>query len=187
MRAASCSSTGTASACSSCFRSGCVSSLVSIGISSEIAINRRLRSIRRPAMYSSLRSTISLALVLVQLALPVEDAGLRALGLRLRDAARRLVEAREARVREGVVGRELAEALARFDRLVVAPELAERHGEPVPRVRELRIERDRLAVDRDRLLRLAFAEQVDGAVVELVLRGHARSVAQPARYRQVAR
>src|SRR4026207_919514 len=129
MRAVSCSSAGTASACSSCFRRGCVSSFFSIGISSESAISRRLRSISRPAMYSSLRSTISRALVLGELALPVEDPRLRALGLRLRDASRGLVEAREARVRQRVVGRKLDQALAGLDRLVVAAEFAERHRE----------------------------------------------------------
>src|SRR6185369_11350385 len=165
MRSVSCSSTGTASACSSCFRSGCVSSLVSTGISSESAIRRRLRSIRRPAMYSSLRSTISRALVLAELPLPVEDAGLRALGLGLGDAPGRLIEARQARVRERVVGREVAEPLPGLDRLVVAAELAERHGEAVPRVGEGGIEGEGLPVHRDRLLGPAVAEQVDRPVV----------------------
>src|SRR5580765_4912099 len=161
MRAVSCSSTGIASACSSCFRSGCVSSFFSTGISSDSAMRRRLRSISRPAMYSSLRSTMSRALVLAELPLPVEDAGLRALGLGLGDAAGRLVEARQARVRERVVGRELAEPLPRLDGLVVAAELAEGHGEPVPGIREVGIERQRLAIHRDRLLGPAVAEQVD--------------------------
>src|SRR6185369_9762559 len=177
MRASSCSSGGSASACSSCFSSGCVSSLVATGISSDSAISRRLRSIRRPAMYSSLRSAISLPLALAELPLPVEDASLRALALRLGDAARRLIEAREGGVRERVVGRQLAEPLPGLDRLVVAAELAERHPEAVPRVGELRIDRQRLAVDRDRLLGLPVAEEIGRPVVELVLGGHARCVA----------
>src|SRR6185369_10680390 len=157
MRASSCSSGGSASACSSCFSSGCVSSLVATGISSDSAISRRLRSIRRPAMYSSLRSAISLPLALAELPLPVGDA------------SRRLIEAREGGVRERIVGRQLAEPLPGLDRLVVAAELAERHPEAVPRVGELRIDRQRLAVDRDRLLGLPVAEEIGRPVVELVL------------------
>src|SRR6058998_3216957 len=118
MRSVSCSSGGSASACSSCLRSGCAWSFVSTGISSEIAMRRRLRSISRPTMYSSLRSTtgFSLPLLLLQLALPVEHARLAALRLGLGDHAGGLVEAGEAGVGQDVVGRELAELPSRLDR-----------------------------------------------------------------------
>src|SRR5439155_29303 len=100
-------------------------------------MSSRLRSISRPMMYSSLRSTTvaaSLRLVFLQLPLPVEHARPGALRLGLGDHARRLVEARQAGVGEDVVGRELAELLPRLDRLRVAAELVVRHGEPVPGV-----------------------------------------------------
>src|SRR5256885_1037438 len=138
-RSSSCSSRRTESACSSCFKSGWVWSLVSTGISSESAINSRLRSISRPMMYSSLRSTTaaaSLRLLFLQLPLPVEHACLGALRLGLGHHAGGLVEARQAGVREDVVGRELAELLPRLDRLRVPPELACRGaggGAPPPR------------------------------------------------------
>src|SRR5262245_16448295 len=196
MKSASCSSTGTASACSSCLSNGCACSFVSTGISSEIAIRSRLRSMSRPMMYSSVRSTIggaepsavpaerrvgesgrsatALALRLLQLALPVEHARFRAFGFRLRDHAGRLVEARQARVREDVVGAELAELLAGLDRLHVLPHLAVGHREAVPGVDEGGIERDGLVVAGHRLVELAVAEEIDGRVVEVLLRGHPR-------------
>src|SRR5215470_7016973 len=126
MRSRSCSSGGWASACSSCFRRGCVWSFVSTGISSESAIRRRLRSISRPTMYSSLRSTTrapSLRLRLPQLPLPVEHAGLGAGRLRLGHHSGGLVHAGERRVREHVLGRQLAEPLRRRDRVVVTAEV----------------------------------------------------------------
>src|SRR2546422_281158 len=171
---------GTESACSSCLSSGCVCSLVSTGISSESAINSLLRSISRPMMYSSLRSTTaaaSLRLLFLQLPLPVEHACLGALRLGLGHHAGGLVEARQAGVREDVVGRELAELLPRLDRLLVPPELVERHGEPVPGVDVAGVEGERFPVLGDRFVELAVAEEIDRLVVEVLLAGHCRSVA----------
>src|SRR2546427_3802977 len=186
-RSSSCSAGGTESACSSCFKSGCVWSLVSTGISSESAMSSRLRSISRPMMYSSLRSTTvaaSLRLVFLQLPLPVEHARPGALRLGLGDHARRLVEARQAGVGEDVVGRELAELLPRLDRLRVAAELVVRHGEPVPGVDVAGVEGERLPVLSDRLLEQAFPEEVHGGVVEILLARHAGSVPHSRRYGQ---
>src|SRR6266566_1443237 len=179
-RSSSCSAGGTESACSSCLSSGCVCSLVSTGISSESAINSRLRSISRPMMYSSLRSTTaaaSLRLLFLQLPLPVEHACLGALRLGLGHHAGGLVEARQAGVREDVVGRELAELLPRLDRLRVPPELVERHGEPVPGVDVAGVEGERFPVLGDRFVELAVAEEIDRLVVEVLLAGHCGSVA----------
>src|SRR3989454_11148904 len=179
-RSSSCSSRRTESACSSCFKSGCVWSLVSTGISSESAMSSRLRSISRPMMYSSLRSTTvaaSLRLVFLQLPLPVEHARLGALRLGLGHHAGRLVEARQAGVGEDVVRRELAELLPRLDRLLVPPELVVRHGEPVPGVDVAGIEGERLPVPGDRFVELAVAEEIDRLVVEVLLAGHCGSVA----------
>src|SRR5213083_2674588 len=174
-RSSSCSSRRTESACSSCFKSGWVWSLVSTGISSESAMSSRLRSISRPMMYSSLRSTTvtaSLRLLFLQLPLPVEHARLGALRLGLGHHAGRLVEARQAGVREDVVGRELAELLPRLDCLLVPPELVERHGEPVPDVDVAWVEGERLPVFGDSLLEIALAEEIDRLVVEVLLAGH---------------
>src|SRR5262245_13822589 len=99
-------------------------------------MSSRLRSIRRPMMYSSLRSTTaaSLRLLFLQLPLPVEHACLGALRLGLGHHAGCLVEAGQAGVGEDVVRRQLAELLPRLDRLLMPPELVVGHGEPVPGV-----------------------------------------------------
>src|SRR5690242_237687 len=125
-------------------------------------------------MYSSLRSTTAAAslLRLLQLPLPVEHPRLGALRLGLGHHAGRLVEARQAGVREHVVGRQLAELLPRLDRLGVPAELVVRHGDPVPGVDVAGIVGERLAVLGDRLLELAIAEEIDRRVVELFLAGH---------------
>src|SRR2546426_12724510 len=112
-------------------------------------MSSRLRSISRPMMYSSLRSTTaaaSLRVLVLQLALPVEHARLGALRLGLGHHARRLVEARQAGVSEDVVGRELAEPFPRLDRLPVPAELVVGHGEPVPGVDVAGVEGERLLV-----------------------------------------
>ena len=77
---------------------------------------------------------------------------------------------------EHVVGRELTQTLARRDRLVVPAELAVGHRKAVPAIHELGIEVDRLAILGDRLLELVLPEEIDGLVVELILRGHAGCV-----------
>src|SRR5437870_1227694 len=140
-------------------------------------------------MYSSLRSTTaaaSLRLLVLQLPLPVEHARLGALRLGLGHHAGRLVEARQAGVGEDVVRRELAELLPRLDRLLVPPELVVRHGEPVPGVDVAGIEGERLPVPGDRLLELAVAEEIDGRVVEVLLRRHGGSVPHSHRREQGA-
>src|SRR5207249_3216851 len=142
-------------------------------------MSSRLRSISRPMMYSSLRSTTfaaSLRLLFLQLPLPVEHARPGALRLGLGDHARRLIEARQAGVGEHVVGHELAEPLPRLDRLLVPTELVVRHGEPVPGVDVAGVEGERLLVPGDRLLELAVAEEIDGGVVEVLLVRHVGSV-----------
>src|SRR5437870_7738384 len=125
-------------------------------------------------MYSSLRSTISLAglLLLLQLPLPVEQARLGALGLRLRERPGRLAEPGRARGRERVIGHGRDGPLTRLDRLVVLLELAVRHGEAVPGVGVGRVERDRGPIGVDRLLELALREEVDRPVVQLFLARH---------------
>jgi hypothetical protein len=187
MRASSWSSGGSASACSSCFSSR---------LRLELGLDRYLLGQRdqqaapldqppRDVLVAALDHLTSLALA--ELPLPVEDAGLRALGLGLGDPACRLVEAREGRVRERVVGRQLAEPLPRPRSPRRGGQLAERHAEAVPRVGELRIDRQRLAVDRDRLLGLPVAEEIGRPVVELVLGRHASMRSPYRRHRQVAR
>src|SRR5439155_15058630 len=141
-------------------------------------MSSRLRSISRPMMYSSLRSTTSAAslrLLFLQLPLPVEHTRPGALRLGLGHHARRLIEARQAGVGEHVVGHELAEPLPRLDRLLVPTELVVRHGEPVPGVDVARVEGERLLVPGDRLLELAVAEEIDGGVVEVLLLRHVGS------------
>src|SRR5438034_1213807 len=99
--------------------------------SGSAAIAALLRIVRRRR--HDYRDSL-LRLLFLQLPLPVEHARLGALRLGLGHHAGRLVEARQAGVREDVVGRELAELLPRLDCLLVPPELVERHGEPVPAV-----------------------------------------------------
>src|SRR5438034_3230690 len=125
-----------------------------------------------------------LRLLFLQLPLPVEHTRLGALRLGLGHHAGRLVEARQAGVREDVVGRELAELLPRLDCLLVPPELVERHGEPVPAVDVAWVEGERLPVFGDRLLELALAEEIDRLVVEVLLAGHCGSVAHSRAPRQ---
>src|SRR5579875_3252081 len=60
----------------------------------------------------------------LELALPVEDAGLGSDSLGLGNHAGGLVDARERRVRECLLGGELDELLRRLDRALVPPELA---------------------------------------------------------------
>src|SRR5437867_3994228 len=181
---------GRASACSSCFRSGCVWSFVSTGISSESAIRRRLRSISRPTMYSSLRSGTaapSIRLRLPQLPLPVEHAGLRSRRLRLGHHPGGLVHARERRVREHVLGSELAESLGGRDRLVVTTQVVVDQRQPLPGVGVLRVERDGLPVGGHRLLELVVRDQIDRPVVEILLGGHAASRSESRWRRQAPR
>src|SRR5262249_48189437 len=117
------------------------------------------------------------SLAFLQLALPVEHARLGALGLRLGDHARRLVAPRQRRVREDVVGLELAQSLRRLDRLRMPPEIVQRERETLPAVGEVGVDGDGFAIACDRIVQLAVRDQVHRLVIELVLVGHWRWVA----------
>src|SRR5581483_11656840 len=153
------------------------------GISSDVAIRSRMRSISRPMMNSSLRSTtgsrpVAVLLLLAELPLPIEDLRPRRGGLGLGDHPLHLVELRQARVREDVVGRELAEALRDLDGLVELTELLVRHGERVDGVDVRRVERERAPVLLDRAAEVALEGEIEPRVVELLLVRHRRDVTQ---------
>src|SRR5262249_29402144 len=83
-----------------------------------------------------------------------------------------LVEARQRRVGEDVVGLELAEPLAGLDRLRVPSEVVQRQREPLPAVGEIGVEGDGLVISCDRIVQPALRDEVHRLVVEIVLVGH---------------
>src|SRR5690606_34002787 len=97
--------------------------------------------------------------------LHLELHGERLLVLGLGDHALLLVEHREARARERLVGLELGVATRGVDGAVEVAFLGERHREAVPRHRERLVERQRLAVGLDRLAGAPGGEVRDSSLV----------------------
>ena len=154
-----------ARSCSSCFSSGCVCSFVSVGISSESAISSRLRSISFASTIVVDRLTVrrrgrSRTCACASLTRPPSAAASSRgcapcrLRPRLRRSCRRPGTAGERRVREDVVGRELAELLRRpRSRGSCRPRSFSASASPCQASAKSAIERDGLLVGLRRLPR----------------------------------
>src|SRR5882762_11205566 len=102
---------------------------------------------------------------LLQLLLPAQHPSLVAFRLGLGNHSFLLIQDREAGVRQNIVGIDVRDLSGNFDGFVEAGEVLQRPAQSVQRVGELRISRHRLPVLFDRLLVVAFKNQIERSVI----------------------
>src|SRR5258708_9140170 len=102
---------------------------------------------------------------LLQLLLPPQHPRLVAFRLGLGNHSLLLIQDREAGVRQNVVGIDTRDLLGNFDGFVEAVEVLQRPPQSMQPVGELRIGRHRLPVLFDRLLVVAFTNQIKRGIV----------------------
>src|SRR5437588_3851814 len=102
---------------------------------------------------------------LLQLLLPPQHPSLIPLRLSLRNHSLLLIKNRQAGVRQNVVGIDIRDLLGNFDGFVEALKILQSPAQPMQRIGELRISRHRPPVLLDRLLMMAFKDQIERGVV----------------------